>query len=107
MSNFYCEHCGTAILEGKGGYYVTGCEHYPLKQSNPKAKIPPGPYCYTPFGYQNGVYKINPCPYWSKRADKPHQESGYCAYLGYGDWEVDGISLLWDQVKECEVNEED
>jgi len=29
MSNFYCEKCGTAILEGKDGRYFTGCEHYP------------------------------------------------------------------------------
>ena len=30
MSNFYCEHCGVAIIDAPGGY-VTGCEHYPLK----------------------------------------------------------------------------
>jgi len=29
MSNFYCEKCGTAILEKNGRYY-TECEHYPL-----------------------------------------------------------------------------
>lgn len=32
MSNFYCEHCGTAILEGEDGHYITGCEHYPLSE---------------------------------------------------------------------------
>lgn len=30
MSNFRCEHCGTDILEGLGGQYITECEHYPL-----------------------------------------------------------------------------
>jgi hypothetical protein len=29
MSNFICEHCGTPILEGEGGHYITGCVHYP------------------------------------------------------------------------------
>ena len=37
MSTFNCEHCGAACTEGEGGYYVTGCEHYPddraVKQS--------------------------------------------------------------------------
>ena len=31
MSNFNCEHCGEAILEGADGRYVTGCQHYPLE----------------------------------------------------------------------------
>ena len=31
MSNFYCEKCGKAILEGSGGHYVTECKHYPLE----------------------------------------------------------------------------
>ena len=30
MSNFFCENCKAAILEGEGGHYVTGCEHYPV-----------------------------------------------------------------------------
>lgn len=29
MSNFYCEKCGAIISENSGGYYITGCEHYP------------------------------------------------------------------------------
>lgn len=32
MSNFNCPECGTAIVEGDGGHYVTGCEHYPLEK---------------------------------------------------------------------------
>jgi len=62
--------------------------------------IPKGPYCYTMI---EGVY--TPCPHWSMREDKPHQENGYCSFLGEGDWEDDGPSLLWDQVKECGVND--
>ena len=28
MSSFYCEKCGTAIIDSPNGY-ITGCEHYP------------------------------------------------------------------------------
>jgi hypothetical protein len=58
-------------------------------------KIPKGVYCYD----ENGI-----CPYWSKQKDKPDHDNGYCSFLGRGDWEVEGLSLLWDQVKECGLN---
>lgn len=58
-------------------------------------KIPQGAYCYDEHGI---------CPYWSKRNDKPAQENGYCSFLGRGDWEAKHLSLLWDQVKECNLN---
>lgn len=59
--------------------------------------IPKGCYCYD----QKGI-----CPYWSKREDKPDQENGFCSYLNRGDWDVEVLSLLWDQVKECGINDE-
>lgn len=62
--------------------------------------IPEGIYCYT---HVKG--KFVACPYWSLRKDKPKQENGYCAYLGKGDWESDDFGLLWDQCKECNINE--
>jgi hypothetical protein len=31
MSHFRCDQCGTDILEGDDGNYITECEHYPLK----------------------------------------------------------------------------
>jgi len=34
MSNFICDQCGKYIYEGKGGHYITGCEHYPIEQMN-------------------------------------------------------------------------
>jgi hypothetical protein len=36
MSNFYCEICNTAILEGSNGKYITGCPHHPLVESSNK-----------------------------------------------------------------------
>lgn len=59
--------------------------------------IPKGIYCYD----ENGI-----CPYWPKRKDKPNMENGYCSFLGWGDWEQEGLTLLWDQVKECRINED-
>ena len=61
--------------------------------------IPRGLCCY---GY-NGLR----CPYWSIRLDKPEQLNGYCDFLEIGDWQKDAyFSLLWDQVKECGINED-
>lgn len=57
--------------------------------------IPKGIYCYDQHGR---------CPYWSKNPDKDDQESGYCAFLQCGDWENRLTWLLWDQVKECGIN---
>ena len=59
--------------------------------------IPKGPYCYDGSGL---------CPHWERRADKPEQENGFCRHLNHGDWESEGLSLLWDQVKECGINNE-
>ena len=86
---------------------------------NPKSHIPKGSYCYN----ANGI-----CPFWDKDNTKDEQENGYCHFLKRGDWdmnaeggrmidvktgeviELDYYSiggLLWDQVKECGVNDDD
>jgi len=75
-----------------------------------KSKIPPGHYCYKrlqPYPNSNHLTRLNieVCPYWSCDRNKPPQENGYCAYLEAGDWEHGG--LLWDQVKECGINEDE
>lgn len=69
-------------------------------------QIPEGDYCYTLLAIvRNGRgMKIKTCPYWELMLDKPEQDNGYCHYLKYGDWEHNGLGLLWDQVKECGVN---
>lgn len=66
---------------------------------NPLDVIPEGLYCYS---YVNDEIKL--CPFWEKNSDQPEQCNGYCHYLGEGDWDVDGLSLLWDQCKECGEN---
>ena len=60
-----------------------------------KSSIPHGIYCYD----VNGI-----CPYWDSDLSKGEQNYGYCHYLKSGDWEDEGFSLLWDQVKECGIN---
>lgn len=73
------------------------------------------------------------CPFWSKNFSLPPQENGYCSLLNKGDYEINReictlietrfkngkaikrsikcgpanpsfLSLLWDQVKECGLN---
>ena len=69
------------------------------------ALIPKGLYCYHRLShYADGRTIVDMCPYWKKRDDKEEQESGYCLYLGRGDWNVEYVSLLWDCVKECTIN---
>ncbi len=29
MSSFMCPDCNAQIIEGPGGHYLTGCEHFP------------------------------------------------------------------------------
>lgn len=57
--------------------------------------IPRGYYCYDDKGK---------CPYWELHKDKPKGENGFCKYMGTGDWEEEGLSLLFDQCKGCNVN---
>jgi len=59
-------------------------------------RIPVGIYCYDDKGL---------CEYWELRPDKPPQMNGYCRFLKEGDWESRRFGLLWDQCKECGVNE--
>lgn len=70
-----------------------------------KSKIPVGLYCYKIKKIKEFSIEIDCCPYWDINLTKPDQENGYCHYLGYGDWEAEHLSLLWDQVKECGINE--
>lgn len=85
---------------------------------NPEEHIQKGDYCYGKKGL---------CPFWDKNTAKPEQENGYCHFLKKGDWDINaeggvifdpktGVKyeleyypfggLLWDRVKECEVNKE-
>lgn len=45
------------------------------------------------------------CRWHSIYPNKPHQENGYCKYMGSGDWQNDAGSLLWDGCKECGEHE--
>ena len=58
--------------------------------------IPEGLYCYDRHGA---------CPYWRNRKNKPEQESGECLFTGDNDWDDGHLSLLWDQCKQCGLNE--
>lgn len=90
------------------------------QSDTPSAKdtsiIPEGSYCYSLTGARktttvDGKDVSYPerviCPYWSSRTDKDREESGFCLFMESGDADAPGISLLWDHVKECRVNEGD
>lgn len=57
--------------------------------------IPIGDYCYDEKGK---------CRFWSIDKDRLPQENGYCRYISKGDWDSKGVGLLWDMVKECDIN---
>ena len=77
--------------------FWSGPEDEEIRQAM-EDQIPKGIYCYDKHGL---------CPWFDAREDKPEQECGYCHYLEAGDWEENGTFLLWDQVKECGLNDDD
>lgn len=64
--------------------------------------VPEGIYCH---GVKDG-HRFT-CPYWEIVPGKETQNNGYCGLLRQGDWEEKGSGLLWDQVKDCDVNYKD
>ncbi len=92
---------------------------YDRRLNRAAAMIPQGPYCYRIAGVthpSDGSARVQTvrCPYWKTRLDWPDQADGYCRLLKKGDTSqgrnTDGrpraTMLLWDQVKECGINED-
>lgn len=72
--------------------------------NKPRRKIPRGAYCYKIKSVNDdGSISINSCPYWSIKNDLPEHMNGYCKFMGISDFEMEGVGLLWDSVKECGV----
>lgn len=86
---------------------------------NPEKWIPDGCYCYRLNYESDEVMSFMSwcdgtgylCPFWERIPDREPMEDGYCHYLKKGDvefYEEDNwLSLLWDQCKECGINDED
>jgi hypothetical protein len=75
--------------------------------------IPSGSYCYK-FNGKNTVgedglpqFGVDRCPFWDMKPEQPEQMNGYCHYMKQGDFEAEHLSLLWDGVKECGINDEE
>lgn len=64
--------------------------------------VPEGPYCYNIVRIEPPKIITQTCPYWGCISD-----FGYCKLLEVGDWMDNSSGLLWDQVKECGINEGD
>jgi len=63
-------------------------------------------YCYKNVEIKREeIIKIKTCK-WHRISERHReQENGYCIYLGYGDWQQDETSLLWDKCKECGIKD--
>lgn len=83
--------------------------------------VPHGLYCYghtgrmverqvwgAPEGTVAQVPETARCPHWKHVGSKGRQRDGYCRLLKAGDWmpHPRGTMLLWDQVKECGINQD-
>lgn len=127
-SNVHSPCKGECNLDGNG-LYCTGCyrtvneirywrehteeykkvvlENCKIRETKDISHIPSGVYCYTPkkFNPENGSLEITRCPYWGFHPDFPEQENGLCLFTGQYDWNEEGFGgLLWDQCKECNIN---
>jgi hypothetical protein len=76
--------------------------------------IPTGPYCYNITGphYEDADGNIRlptkTCPYWAMKRRADGDDVGYCAHLKCADDDEEpGWGLLFDQVKECGINDPD
>jgi len=67
-----------------------------LTEEQCKSLIPEGHYCYG---------KRMRCPFWDNVPHFPKQNNGYCHFLNRGDFQEEGLGLIWDSIKECGVNE--
>ena len=70
-------------------------------------QIPCGEYCYALLEIgknDSGVpfMRTKKCPFWANDTNEP--QNAYCAVLGEDDDSCEGLSLIWDQVKECGYN---
>ena len=72
-----------------------------------------GSYCYEqtvnviPSKYHKNVRLWRACPYARNKLTAGEQNFGYCIYLDKGDFDEYGTSLLWDQCKECGINDDE
>jgi len=69
-----------------------------LRAEKGEMVIPRGIYCYD----ENGT-----CPYLDKAEGVGEQNDGYCWFLRRGDWQSNGVGLLWDSCKECGKRDSD
>lgn len=90
---------------------MTSQELKALKVEKLEELIPENPsYCYQSISQDKDnptTFPItNLCPYWRIASDKEETLNGYCLFLGEGDWEENGTMALFDQLKECGINDQ-
>lgn len=86
---------------------VCSINYLPRKSNPDKSLIPKGDYCYDINASPDSSISSVACPYWFQVKEAIHQNNGYCAVLGEGDWQSKDFSLLWDHVKRCGFNNDE
>ena len=73
--------------------------------------VPKGDYCYKlkkviidKTRNNMPVLKVRNCPYWCWDTRYPGEKVGYCRYMKTGDYDEGSCGLLFDQIKECGIN---
>lgn len=72
------------------------------KLKNKEKLIPQGHYCYEWLGEEGGT---RTCPFFRIDKRKHHQSNGVCLAFNMRDDDAYG-GLLWDMVKECDINDD-
>jgi hypothetical protein len=90
---------------------MTSTELKAMKVKKDKKLIPNNhSYCYqscTQSKDNPAAFPITElCHYWRAASDKSETLSGYCLFLEEGDWEGNGTTALFDQLKCCGINDE-
>jgi hypothetical protein len=72
--------------------------------------VPKGDFCYKikKIAYTGGGKRVivtKNCPYWCWDEKYPGGRVGHCNLLKVGDMDDDCSGLLFDQIKECGLNE--
>ena len=74
---------------------------------NEHPEIPHGCYCYKLLSVDKitGKLKIEICPHWHAKAINA-QPGAYCSLIKQYSQHEEANNMLWDQVKECGINED-
>lgn len=97
LESSFLDSCSEKVRE----FLMAHKDDAPLKQ------IPTGDYCYSiqSIDNQSGRIHTSVCPYWSVDNNQAPQNNGCCKLLAIADADDSSDGLLWDQIKNCGLNQ--